>query len=71
MFSLSLKFKCAAMFTNCYYSLENTGTFSSKVNILRSSLVVQWLGLSTFCCNGPGSIRGRGTEIPQTVRLEY
>ena len=59
------------MFTNCYYSLENTGTFSSKVNILGSSLMGQWLGLSTFHCHGPGTIPGWGTEIPQTVWPKY
>lgn len=71
MFSFSLKFECAAMFTNGYYSLEITGTFSSEVNIPGSSLVAQWLGLSTFGCRGPGSVPGWGTEIPQTVQPEY
>ena len=30
-----------------------------------NSLVVQWLGLCAFTDEGPGSVRGRGTKIPQ------
>ena len=32
------------------------------------SLVVQWLGLRAFTAKGPGSIPGRGTEIPQAAQ---
>ena len=31
----------------------------------RHSLAVQWLGLGAFTAEGPGSIPGRGAEIPQ------
>ena len=34
---------------------------------LGNSLVVQWLGLGTFHCHGPGSIPGRGTKILQAT----
>ena len=30
--------------------------------------MVQWLGLHAFTAEGMGSIRGRGTKIPQAVR---
>ena len=33
-----------------------------------NSLVVQWLGLSTFTAEGLGSIPGQGTKIPQAAR---
>ena len=33
-----------------------------------NSLVVQWLGLGALTAEGPGSISGRGTQIPQAVR---
>ena len=32
-----------------------------------TSLTVQWLGLLTFTAEGPGSIPGRGTKIPQAT----
>ena len=28
----------------------------------------QWLGLPVFTANGPGSIPGQGTKIPQAVQ---
>ena len=34
----------------------------------RTSLVVQWLGVSTFIAGGPGSIPGQGTKIPQAAQ---
>ena len=34
---------------------------------LRTSLSVQWLGLCPFTAEGPGSIPGRGTKIPQAL----
>ena len=37
--------------------------------ILGNFLTVQWLGLSAFTAVGPGSIRGQGTNIPQTMQL--
>ena len=30
-----------------------------------NSLAVQWLGVGTFTAEGPGSIPGQGTKIPQ------
>ena len=33
-----------------------------------TSLAVQWLGLCSFIAEGPGSIPGRGTKIPQAAR---
>ena len=33
-------------------------------------LEVQWLGLSTFIAEGPGSIPGWGTKIPQAVQSD-
>ena len=33
-----------------------------------NSLVVQWLGLHAFTAEGPGSIPGWGTKIPQAMR---
>ena len=35
---------------------------------IRNSLVVQWLGLHALTAEGPGSIPGRGTKIPQAVQ---
>ena len=32
-----------------------------------NSLAVQWLGLRAFTAEGPGSIPGRGTKIPQAA----
>ena len=32
-----------------------------------TSLAVQWLGLGTLTAEGPGSIPGRGTEIPRAM----
>ena len=32
-----------------------------------NSLVVQWLGLHTLTAEGPSSIPGQGTKIPQVV----
>ena len=32
-----------------------------------NSLAVQWLGLGTLTAEGPGSIPGRGTKIPQAM----
>ena len=29
--------------------------------------MVQWVGLHTFMAEGPGSIPGRGTKIPQAT----
>ena len=34
---------------------------------LGNSLVVQWLGLSSFTAEDPGSIPGQGTKIPQAM----
>ena len=35
---------------------------------LENSLAVQWLGLSTLTAEGPGSIPGQGTKIPQVTQ---
>ena len=36
-------------------------------SMLENSLVVQWLGLCAFTAEGPGSIPGQGTKIPQAT----
>ena len=41
---------------------------SSKEGKSGNSLAVQWLGLCASTAGGPGSIPGRGTEIPQATR---
>ena len=33
-----------------------------------NSLAIQWLGLSTFTAEGPGSVPGRGTKILKASR---
>ena len=38
-----------------------------KKKIRGNSLAVQWLGLGAFTAEGPGSIPGWGTKIPQAV----
>ena len=43
----------------------NVGVLWSENGIPGNSLAVQWLELSTFTAEDPGSIPGRGTEIPQ------
>ena len=35
---------------------------------MRNALAVPWLGLEAFTAEGPGSIPGRGTKIPQTTQ---
>ena len=30
--------------------------------------MIQWLGFRTFTAEGPGSIPGRGTKIPQAMQ---
>ena len=37
------------------------------MNKVGNSLAVQWLGLHALTAEGPGSIPGRGTKIPQAV----
>ena len=43
-------------------------TLLFKIQIVRNSLVVQWLGLSAFTAKGAGSIPGRGTKIPHAAQ---
>ena len=38
-----------------------------KEKQIGSSLAVQRLGLSALTATGPGSMPGRGTEIPQNI----
>ena len=38
-----------------------------KEKQIGSSLAVQWLGLGALTAMGPGSIPGRGTEIPHAT----
>ena len=38
------------------------------MRLLGTSLAVQWVGLSTFTAEGPGSIPGWGTKIPQAAQ---
>ena len=40
---------------------------NAKIPDLGNSLVFQWLGLHAFTAEGPGSIPGQGTKIPQAV----
>ena len=39
-----------------------------RENVNRNSLAVQWLGLHAFTAEGPGSIQGWGTKIPQAMQ---
>ena len=39
-----------------------------QTGVPENSLVVQWLGLCTLTVEGPGSIPGRGSKIPQATR---
>ena len=39
-----------------------------KKSLPGNSLAVQWLGLCAFIAEGPGSIPGQGTKIPQAVQ---
>ena len=41
---------------------------SSKIHMQGDSLVLQWVGLSTFTAEGPGSVPGQGPKIPQASR---
>ena len=41
---------------------------SSKILLSGTSLAVQWLGLCALTAEGPGSIPGQGTKIPQASR---
>ena len=51
-------FKCnSLLIAHVNFVIKNIG----------NSLVVQWLGLSAFTAEGPGSIPGPGTKIPQAV----
>ena len=43
------------------------GQKNKKQIIWGNSLVVQWLGFCAFTAEGPGSIPGRGTKIPQAT----
>ena len=38
-----------------------------RTRTLGNSLEVQWLGLLAFTAEGPGSIPGQGTKIPQAM----
>ena len=39
-------------------------SFPLKIETIKNSLVVQWLGLCTLIADGPVSIPGQGTKIP-------
>ena len=39
-----------------------------KINANGNSLVAQWSGFRALTAEGPGSIPGRGTKIPQVTR---
>ena len=43
---------------------------ASNKMLYGNSLAVQWLGLRAFIAEGPVSIPGQGTKIPQAVRPE-
>ena len=49
---------------------SRTFTFSLKGSTLGNSLAVQWLGLHALTAEGPGSIPGWGTKIPQAVQCD-
>ena len=42
-------------------------TYTPNWVMIRNSLAVQWSGLRALTAQGPGSIPGRGTEIPQAA----
>ena len=48
------------VFVQIFCSFKNVG--------FGNSLAIQWLGLGAFTADGPGSIPGQGTKIPQAVR---
>ena len=45
--------------------------FFLKRGKVGNSLAGQWLGLGAFTAEGPASIPGRGTKIPQAVRRRH
>ena len=62
------------------YSLIHLSIFENKIKShncgykaiqrIGNSLMVQWLRLSAFTAEGPGSIPGQGTKIPQAPDKE-
>ena len=51
-----------------YTSNSRATSKRSKNKSIGNSMVVQWLQLCAFTANGPGSIPGWGTKIPQTAQ---
>ena len=52
----------------CFGAVVKRNEVRYKKGEKGTSLVVQWLGLRAFTAEGPGSVPGWGTEIPQAVR---
>ena len=59
---------------SCFEELESFIRLTLSVEMLQSlhchgnSLAIQWLGLRAFTAEGPGSIPGWGTKIPQATQ---
>ena len=52
----------------CLSVTQNLCLIKSNLKIMTgSSLVVQWLGLCALTAEGPGSVSGWGTKIPQAM----
>ena len=47
--------------------LRSSQVFYLKNEPSGNSLAIQWLGLHALPAEGPGSIPGQGTKIPQAV----
>ena len=49
-------------------NLWHTAKAVLRGKFIGNSLAVQWLGLCAFTAEGPGSISGQGTKIPQAMQ---
>ena len=54
----------------CFLYSFTFSSFHLKNSLHGNSLAVQWLGLCTFTAEGPGSILGQGTKIPQATQRD-
>ena len=51
----------------CFDAKTELSSCSRNSTAQGNSLAIQWLGLHTLTAEGPGSIPGRGTKIPQAA----
>ena len=59
------------MVSNQKENISGWKTYPKSNGYLGNPLVVQWSGLWAFTAEGPGSITGRGTKIPQASWLGH